>query len=167
MLPAVLLGKTVFTGNSKHLCTKSRSLESLHSSLIDFWLQQTGRRSRDKRRTHHSLVQETLQLITQLPTGCTFAPFHLLQFLHSCAYLETPDNCISASSLICGLSRCPDFYIQPQNAMYCSINVFLWQMEKGLEKKKSLRVFKQYNNGPTGRSPWLFFSLSANSTSQS
>lgn len=135
MLTVVLLGKTVFPGNSKHLCTKSRSLESLHPSLIDFWLQQIGRRRRDKRKTHHCLGGRDFTADYPATHWLHICSISSAPILHSCAYLETPDNCISASGLISGLSRCPDFYIQSQNAMHCFINIFLWQMEKGLEKK--------------------------------
>lgn len=94
--PDVSVERQIFLGTSTHFCTKPRGLESLYPSLVDFWLQQAGWRRRDKRKTHHSLGGRDFTADYPAIHWRHVCSISSAPILRSCAYLETPDNCMSA-----------------------------------------------------------------------
>lgn len=144
-------------GTPTHLCTKSRGLESLHPSLIDFWLQWTRRR-RTRGRPITLLVEETSQLITQLSTGCTFARFHLLQF-YIVVLIQKPQTTArqpeACSRAHLWSKQMPCFSTDPKHNKLFYRYIFYGKGRLDFKKKKSLKkkVFKQFNKGARGRSP--------------
>lgn len=167
VLPDGFPGKLVFTGNSNLALHKTRR-SGEPTPLLD-WIgvsadveeeeegqEEGGRGFTDDYPTIH---QPHTRSISSSPV-----------FL-SCTYSETLDNCMPAWGLRqgFGLSRCPVFSTQTQNATRFFIYIFLWEGEKGVHKKNLWRnlLFKPFNNGARGRTLWLSFPLSANPTSQS
>lgn len=159
-------------GTPTWLCTKPGGLGSLHPSSTELGFQlMWKRRRRDKRKAHYSLGGRGFTddyPAFHWPHICSISSSPA--FL-SCTYSETLDNCMPAWGLQqgFGLSRCPVFSTQTQNAMHSFIYIFLWEGKNGVYKKNLWRnlLCKPFNNGARGRTLWLSFPLSANSSSQS